>query len=315
MPSNDILVAIWMVTYNHQLFIEQAVNSVMAQQTDFRFKLFIGEDFSTDNTRNICFELKNRFSDKIELITSDLNVGAISNALRTYKACFGSGASYIAMLEGDDYWTDCNKLQKQVSFLEANSEFVLCGHLVNVHTGQTIMKDQFTPGAYTIDHVIGGGRICHTVSLVFRNQLTINDLNFMKRLNSNLSFYSGDQAILLLLMTRGAGYVINEYMAVYRKHDGGVMNVKAFHEGHNLSMYFLLKFFNEYTKSAYKIQINARRLYWLELIIRKELIIKNKILAGFETFTIRASTGIKFLTVLPYFIVKALFYKLLFRKR
>eukprot|EP01136_Pigoraptor_vietnamica_P036997 Opistho-1_new@104331 len=132
MKASKISIAIWMVTYNHENYIAQAIESVMMQQTNFTYQLFIGEDCSTDKTRAICVSLKEKYPDKIELILQKENIGANKNALQVYHACFQSGAKHIAMLEGDDYWTDPLKLQKQMDWLEGNPDYVLCFHKISV---------------------------------------------------------------------------------------------------------------------------------------------------------------------------------------
>lgn len=126
--ENQLLVAVWMVTYNHGEFIEKAIESVMMQKTTFQYKLFIGEDNSMDNTREICEKLKEKYADKIELFLHEENIGATPNGIFIYEQCFKSEAKYIALLEGDDYWSDLNKLQKQVDFLEANAHLSGCFH-------------------------------------------------------------------------------------------------------------------------------------------------------------------------------------------
>ena len=121
-------VSIWMLTYNQEKFIEQCVESVMNQQANFEYKLFIGEDVSTDNTREICKRLKKKFPNKIELFLNDRNLGVNLNAKKVLEETFNSNAKYIALLEGDDYWTDPYKLQKQVDFLELNQDYIGVAH-------------------------------------------------------------------------------------------------------------------------------------------------------------------------------------------
>lgn len=111
------VVSVHMITYNHAPYIREAIESVLAQQTDFPFELVIGEDHSPDNTLAIVREYQQRHPDIIRVITSDQNVGMARNARRTFEACTGK---YIAYCEGDDYWNTPLKLQKQVDFLEAN---------------------------------------------------------------------------------------------------------------------------------------------------------------------------------------------------
>ena len=120
--SKNPLVSVKMITYNHELYIAQAIEGVLMQQTDFPIELIIGEDCSTDRTRGIVLEYQKKHPDIIRIITSEHNVGAIKNGIRTSTATKGK---YIAFCEGDDYWTDPLKLEKQVDFLEASPDYGL----------------------------------------------------------------------------------------------------------------------------------------------------------------------------------------------
>lgn len=115
------LVSVKMITYNHAPYIAQAIEGVLQQQTDFPLELVIGEDCSTDGTREIVFEYGRRYPDIIRIIASTQNLGAIANSRQTGEACKGK---YIAFCEGDDYWHNPRKLQRQVDCLEDHPE---CG--------------------------------------------------------------------------------------------------------------------------------------------------------------------------------------------
>src|ERR1700683_5373651 len=121
------LVSVHMVTYNHEKYIAQAIESVLLQKTKFDFELVIGEDFSDDNTRNIIktFVLNN--PGKINALLHPYNLGldGKNNSVETLKNCNGK---YVALCEGDDFWTDPYKLQKQIDFLEENTDFSICFH-------------------------------------------------------------------------------------------------------------------------------------------------------------------------------------------
>ncbi|MEI7525469.1 MAG: glycosyltransferase [Mariniphaga sp.] len=121
----DFKVSVAMITFNHEHFIAQAIESVLMQQTDFDYELVIAEDCSTDGTRAIVQAYKDRYPSRIRLLLPEQNQGMNANFVATLNACRGK---YIAILEGDDYWIDPLKLQKQVIFLERNPEFVGCFH-------------------------------------------------------------------------------------------------------------------------------------------------------------------------------------------
>lgn len=114
------MISVLMITYNHERFIETAVNSVLSQQTDYPFELVIGEDHSPDATGKKVDQLAAAFPDIIKVVRAESNIGVAANFCRTFRACSGK---YMAILDGDDFWTDPLKLQKQVSFMEANPDY------------------------------------------------------------------------------------------------------------------------------------------------------------------------------------------------
>jgi glycosyltransferase involved in cell wall biosynthesis len=116
----DPLVSVFMLVYNHAPFLRDSVASVIAQQTDFPFELLIGEDCSTDGSGAVARELQKQFPEVIRVITSDANVGMARNKRRLVAASRGE---FIAFCEGDDYWSDPQKLQRQVEFLTIHPEY------------------------------------------------------------------------------------------------------------------------------------------------------------------------------------------------
>lgn len=216
-------VSVWMVTYNHQDYIAQAVESVMMQQTDFNVHLFIGEDFSSDNTRVICQSLKQKYPDQISLVLNEKNLGANENAKNIYKACFTSGAKYIAMLEGDDYWTDPLKLQKQVNFMERNLDYSICFHNVQIYDQikNTLKEDnkiREVPVTTSILDLAKGNYI-HTPSVIFRNVFTIPDWFCQSPL--------GDWTLYMVVGSGGKIFKIQDSMAVYRNHEESIWSIKS----------------------------------------------------------------------------------------
>lgn len=109
------LVSVCTITYNHEQYINEAIESFLMQETDFPFEIVIGEDCSTDSTRVIIDEYVAKYPNIIRLITSENNVGMQENGARTILSCIGE---YIAFCEGDDYWTDKKKLQIQIDEIE-----------------------------------------------------------------------------------------------------------------------------------------------------------------------------------------------------
>ncbi|WP_051662737.1 glycosyltransferase [Flavobacterium sp. KJJ] len=214
-------VAVYMITYNHAFFIEEAVESIMIQNTNFEYKLFIGEDCSTDNTRAICLKLKERYPDKIELILNEKNLGAVSNAIQVFKACFESKAKYIALLEGDDYWTDPLKLQKQVDFLEANPDYVICAHVAEEKNEMTKFNNVFPHIKLNTtknieDYIINN--LTATCSLMFKAEY----LNPLPIWYKDIHFGDWGLALLLFYRSNKKLMILKDCMGVYRVNSGSV---------------------------------------------------------------------------------------------
>ncbi len=134
-----MLVSVCIISFNQERFIRQAIEGVLVQKTDFKFEIIIGDDFSSDNSRNICENFALNYPDIIRLLPSNSNIGMIANFIRTLENCHGK---YIAICEGDDYWTDPYKLQKQVDFLEANLDYgLVAGDIVLVNEHNVIIPD------------------------------------------------------------------------------------------------------------------------------------------------------------------------------
>lgn len=150
--NKDPLVSVHMLTYNHESYIAQAIEGVLMQKTDFPFELVIGEDCSTDRTREIVLEYRKKHPEIVRVITSARNVGPSANELRTDKACRGK---YIAYCEGDDYWHHPLKLQKQADYLEVHPEAGMVhsgADIYYVETGRRLRwRPEYAPGGQQND--------------------------------------------------------------------------------------------------------------------------------------------------------------------
>lgn len=128
--NNDITVSILMPTYNHEKYISKAIESVLAQKTDYLFELLIHDDCSTDRTLTIAETCAAKYPDKIRLFTETENQGL----MKSYKKLIEqSNGKYLAILESDDYWIDKNKLQLQTDFLEHNPDYgIVAGDIITI---------------------------------------------------------------------------------------------------------------------------------------------------------------------------------------
>lgn len=218
MKDRDVFCAIWMVTYNHEKYISKALESVIRQEVNFKIKIFISDDRSTDKTISICETYVQEYPEKIELVINDSNIGPEKNGLKTYYRCFRSAAKYIALLEGDDYWLDENKLQVQVDFLEANSEYVGCFHNTEERYEDDSKKASFLycnlPSAKDVTFQdLSYGNIIPTCSVVFRNNLFEQFPEWYKQMKM------GDWPLHLINAHFGNYWYIPKVMAVHRLHD------------------------------------------------------------------------------------------------
>ena len=240
-------VSIFCLVYNHRDYIERAIESFLMQKTNFNFEIVIGEDYSTDGSREIVFGYAKKYPDLIRLITSDQNVGMKKNGHRTKMALKGK---YMAMCEGDDYWTDPLKLQKQVDFLETNPDYSLCFHnaivLQEDRTPKTLKyfctSDQ--KDTTTTADVINKWYI-PTASIVVRREYIENLPDWFK------DVYNGDWGIQLIVSTKGKIKYINELMSIYRRH----LSEGSLHADPSINQEFVLmqkiKLIN-YFKNEYK---------------------------------------------------------------
>ena len=207
---NKTKISACIITYNHEGFIRVCLEGAINQEVDFEYEIVIGEDNSSDRTRQICIEYAQKYPNLIKFYPREKNLGMIGNWIETIQNCTGK---YIALCEGDDYWTDPLKLQKQVDFLEANPDYVLCFHQVNIlKTNGEIVEDFITnvPENYeTIETLARLGNYIHTPSVVFRNVVKEFPFEFE---HSPI----GDFFLYMMIAEHGKLKYLEGKMAVYR---------------------------------------------------------------------------------------------------
>lgn len=216
----DPVVSIVCTTYNHQYYIEDALHGFVTQVTDFPFEIIIRDDASTDGTTEIVKKYAELFPNIIRAFIEEENGWVKGIAPMRTARSFAKG-KYLALCEGDDYWINTMKLQKQVDFLLANSNFSLCFHNVNVvHEGfpekNRLNNNSNFPEVTTLDDLLKGENYIATASVVIRTELTKE----LPHLFNTLPF--GDYPLYLLASRFGKIRYINEVMATYRIHPGGV---------------------------------------------------------------------------------------------
>lgn len=209
-------------TYNHVNFIRQCLDGFIMQQTSFPFEILVHDDASTDGTADIVREYERNYPDIIKPIYQKEN--QYSKGVKvslTYQYSRAKG-KYIALCEGDDYWTDPMKLQKQVDFLECHEGYVMCSHRFKQLDQQTgaIRDDWYgrlsTDVLYTLETIVSFEEwYTQPLSILFLKDAL--DLSLYEKYQ-----YSRDLVLVYTILKKGGGVMFNSSMGVYRQHQGGI---------------------------------------------------------------------------------------------
>ncbi|MDZ7719660.1 MAG: glycosyltransferase [Balneolaceae bacterium] len=259
---NEPLVSVCVPAYQHEQFIAECLESILSQKTNFTYEVLIGEDESRDRTREICKEYAKKHTDKIRLFLRDRKTSQLYDETGEFLYRFNvkwlrlsARGKYIALCEGDDYWTYKYKLQKQVDFLEDHPDYSTCFHNAKViytdksdaHPFSTIKEGEYT-GIQIYEN-----RLIPTASVVFVAACAENKDYFF---NSN--FFFGDLVLFLTLAESGKLWYFNEIWSVYRKHEGGMMH-DVFEDPENVRKFIIhqkqiIKTFpDKYKKTGHKM--------------------------------------------------------------
>ncbi|WP_051617394.1 glycosyltransferase [Prevotella sp. HUN102] len=215
------LVTIKCLAYNHERYLRQCLDGFVIQRTNFKFIAIVHDDASTDKSAEIIREYANKYPDIIKPIFEDENMhsrydGSLDRIIN--EALIKSESKYIAWCEGDDYWTDPYKLQKQIDFLEKNEEYSMCFHSTKIENETknkpSINCENIEERTYTADEIFANWIIA-TNSVVFRKEVLS-----MKLKNSEKMLY-GDIVMHLRCATYGKIYGLSDTMSVYRINQGG----------------------------------------------------------------------------------------------
>ena len=205
-------VSVCMIAYKHEKYIRQAIESILSQDVDFPIELVIGDDCSPDGTAAICEEFAAR-DPRVRVLSNERNLGVMPNFSRTLLACRGE---YIAVCEGDDYWTDQCKLRKQVRRLETHTDYSGSTHQAQVIVDNLPVRqfrDNVPPILSTTDLI--GGRLFHMASVMFRKPVV--------ELFCNAPLVLGCDRLLNFCMSFvGKIHYSEECMCVYRLHGTGM---------------------------------------------------------------------------------------------
>jgi glycosyltransferase involved in cell wall biosynthesis len=218
--TEEIAVSVVMIIYNHENFLEEAIRGVITQKTNFRYELVLANDKSTDNSHEICQKYADEFPDKIVYLNHPENLGMIKNFCSAVRASKGK---YLAICEGDDFWINVNKLQIQYDLMEKHPDAGICFHPVSIiDEARTVINSKTNPGTSSVQNVeyLWRQNYIYTCSSFLINSFKTK-IPF-----ENEKVISGDWTMffstLLTENSRNKIYYIDEVMATYRKHEGGV---------------------------------------------------------------------------------------------
>lgn len=228
-PVNRItpLVSVVTITYQHALYIRQCLDSILMQETDFPFELIIGEDGSTDGTREICIDYANRYPDKIRLFLRDRTLsqyvdknGRIIRFNGHFTRAVARG-QYVAICEGDDFWLSSKKIQKQIDYMGLHSNCSLCAHnayrVVEDGTILSVFSNIENNTRLSTQQIMKKWLI-PTSSIVYR-RASLDAPSWELRISN------GDLVIQIELSTRGSIYYFADIMGGYRIHKGSLTHL------------------------------------------------------------------------------------------
>lgn len=212
-------VSVVILTFNQAAFIGKTIESALNQTTNFDYEILVGDDFSTDGARDIILDYQNRYPRKVKAVLHSKNLGqnGLFNTIETLKLADGK---YIAPLDGDDYWTDVTKLQKQVDFMDSHPDYSACFHnaLITFEDGSPSVEvnPPNQKAKIEMEDLIGEDEIWFmaTSAVMFKNHLMYYPEWFLKSTSGDIPRY------VILAKNGPIGYVPG-IMSVYRKNKGG----------------------------------------------------------------------------------------------
>lgn len=217
------LITICIRSFNQEHYIVKALDSALSQQSSFPFVIIVGDDCSTDNTRKILLSYQHKYPNIIKLLLGTYNIGGPNNLRRVIET---ATTKYLAFLDGDDYFTDVYKIQKQVSFLESHPDYAACFHnVVNIYEGQGNPPSLFLPLDFPEYHdcisIISKDWFLPIHSVVLRREFVSFPEWYDKVMND-------DYVVNLSVAMHGPYHYLPDIMAVYRHHENNIS--KAYYD-------------------------------------------------------------------------------------
>lgn len=216
MSENDIVLSVYVATYNHENYIARALDSILMQKTKYKFEVLVGEDCSTDNTRAILKEYEKNHPGFFTMFYREKNMHntQCNNVRDLILRCRGK---YMIALEGDDFWTDENKLEKQIDFLESHPEYIGVAHNCVVVGEDSLPNGEKYPECedeeYTFKHFFSEIMPGQLATIMYKNyyQDDTFDNSIMEK-----GLSPGDRLLYFALLCNGRVYCMQEKMSAYR---------------------------------------------------------------------------------------------------
>ncbi len=309
-----IKVSINCVTYNHEKYIRDALDSFLSQKTNFEFEILVHDDASLDKTTKIIEKYQKKHPKIIKPIYQKSNQYSQGKRIFyefNHKRAIGK---YVAMCEGDDYWTDNYKLQKQFDYMENDTNCTICVHSVEIINNLTKRQNEIHPfkenSKFNLSDYLKKNLFLSTSSIFYRKKAFDNPPKFF------LDATVGDTPLKMILLKHGHGYYLDEVMSTYRKNIKGswsnIMKVeKNKRIAHEINMIAFLKHFDIYTEYVYQNLINDA------ITNREQKIIIEKIKMNSNEFFSEEFRKLKFNKKIDIFykaIIKEIILKLISKK-
>lgn len=265
-------VSVCLITYNHEKYIQKCLDSILEQKTNFEFEIVVGDDHSTDLTSKIVHEYAQKFPNKIRAFVRAKNIGAKFNYLHSFFQCNGE---YIVHIEGDDFFSDSQKLQIQADFLDQHQQYSAC-----FHNALMLFEDESDREDYYINPPDQKSIIYTNDFLVEKETWFMATASVMMRKNLVktlpkwfLGCKSGDIPLYVILSEAAPIAYINRVMSVYRRHLEGLSYTDSNQSIDFLkNRVFMYSKINEYTKKKFKKQIDPMLgEYYLLFLRTKEI--------------------------------------------
>lgn len=286
---NKLKVSVCMITYNHAKYIAEAIQGVLMQVTDFEIEFIIANDASTDNTHSIITQLAVDTSNiTIKYFCHPKNLGMMPNFIFALEQCQGK---YVALCEGDDYWTDPLKLQKQVDFLEAHIEYNICWTNYHILKNEILEVPKWSEQLkemknFEVDFDNFGSPYCtYTLTSMFRSRC-------IKNINLKKYRFLKDNTLYSICLQDGRGELLNFFSSVYRVHDTGIYSSASIYNqaySNYTNLLEIWKFIPEsrvpnmsrkkkiWEKEFFKQLAKSNKTYIEKFLIKYKLVVYSKI--------------------------------------